>query len=99
MAADVGHNLEKDYKIIYNQLSSIEHTGPDSVRYYLDHSEKGKTIIKAASRDENIDKVLITALEYFFHVKAITHKLFDVSWDHLKSVEQNFSGLRNKYWS
>jgi hypothetical protein len=98
MAKDVGANLEKDYKIIYGRLSSIEHTGADSVRSYLDNSEKGKTQIKAASRDENIDKVLITALEYYFYVKAITHNLFDVSWDNLKSVEQDFSKLRNKYW-
>lgn len=98
MAKDKSVNLEKDYKIIYGQLSSIEHTGPDSVRSYLDNSEKGKTKIKAASRDESVDKVLITALEYYLYVKAITHKLFDVSWDNMKSVEKEFLNLRNKYW-
>ncbi|MGD0022883.1 MAG: DUF5677 domain-containing protein [Smithellaceae bacterium] len=96
MAKEVG--IEKDYKIIYGHLSSIEHTRPNSVRSYLDDSEKGKTKIKAISRDEDIDKVLITALEYYFQIKAITHNLFDVSWDNLKSVEQCFSSLRNKYW-
>jgi hypothetical protein len=98
MAKDGGVNLEKEYNIIYGNLSSIEHTGPDSVRSYLDNSEKGKTKIKAASRDENIDLVLITALDYYFSVKAITHSIFDVNWNNLKSVEQNFSNLKNKYW-
>ena len=98
MAKDEGVNLEKEYKIIYGNLSSIEHTGPDSVRSYLDNSERGKTKIKAASREENIDLVLITALEYYFSVKAITHNIFDVSWNNLKSVEQDFSDLKNKYW-
>jgi hypothetical protein len=97
MARDNGVNFEKDYKIIYGRLSAIEHTGPESVRSYLDDCEKGKTKIKAASRDENIDLVLITALEYYFNVKAITHNVFDAGWDNLKSVEHDFSDLRNKY--
>ena len=98
MANDKGVNLGKEYKIIYGNLSSIEHTGPDLVRSYLDDSENGITNIKPASRDENIDLALITALEYYFGVKAITHNIFDLSWNNIKSVEQIFSDLKNKYW-
>lgn len=98
MASDKDVNLGKAYKTIYGNLSSIEHTGPGSVRFYLDDSMPGKMAIKAASRDENIDLVLITALEFYFSVKAIVHNIFDLSWDNLKSVEQNLSDLKNKYW-
>ena len=98
MANAKGVNLGKEYKIIYGKLSSIEHTGPDSVRSYLDNPVPKITAIKAASRDENIDLVLITALEYYFSVKAIVHNIFNLSWDNLKSVEQNHSDLKNKYW-
>ncbi len=97
MAKDKNVNLETDYKIIYGKLSSIEHTGPDSVRSYLDDSEKGKTKIKAASRDEKIELVLITALDYYFSIKIITHNTFDVSWNNIKSVEQTLSDLKSKY--
>ena len=98
MANAKGVDLGKEYKIIYGNLSSIEHTGPDSVRSYLTDSLPGKTVIKPASRDENIDLVLITALEYYFSVKAIVHNIFDIRWDNLKSVEEKFFDLKNKYW-
>jgi len=96
MAEDVA--LENEYKIIYGRLSAIEHTDPESVRDYLDNSEKGKTIIKAGPRDKNIDLVLLTSLEYFFHIKAITHNIFDIDWPSLESEKQKFIDLRNKYW-
>ncbi len=41
MASEKGVDLEKEYQVIYRQLSSIEHTGPESVRHYLDDLEKG----------------------------------------------------------
>ena len=96
MAEDVG--LEKEYKIIYGRLSGTEHTGPESVRDYLDDSEKGKTIIKAGPRDKNIDLAVLTSLDYFFQVKAITHNIFDVDWPSLESEKQKFMDLRSKYW-
>jgi len=99
MASEKGVDLEKEYRIIYGRLSSIEHTGPASVRHYLDDSEKGITTIKAGPRDENIDMVLITALEYYFHVKAITHTIFDVEWADLEKEREVFLKIRNKYWS
>jgi hypothetical protein len=98
MAKEKDVNLEKEYKIIYGRLSSLEHTGPESVRDYLDDSERGKTKIKARPRDENIDLVLLTSLEYYFNVKAITHKIFDTEWPNLESVRQQFLHLRSKYW-
>lgn len=96
MAKDV--NLENSYKIIYGELSSIEHTGPGSVRHYLDDSEKGKTKIKAGPRDEDIDSVLLTALEYYFKVKAITHDIFELEWPDLESDENMYLELKKKYW-
>ena len=38
MATNV--NLEKEYSRIYSKLSSIEHTGPESVQNYLEYSKK-----------------------------------------------------------
>jgi len=98
MASEKGVDLEKEYRIIYGQLSSIEHTGPEAVRQYLDDSEKGTTTIKAGPRDENIDLVLVTALEYYFHVKAIAHTIFDVEWTDLEKDREAFLKVRNKYW-
>ena len=98
MAADEGVKLEKEYKIIYGRLSSIEHTGPDSVRAYLYNSKKGATSFRTGPRDENIDLVLLTALEYYFHVKAIIHDVFDIKWDTIEKDRETFQNLRNKYW-
>lgn len=98
MASEKGVNLEKEYRIIYGRLSSIEHTGPEYVRQYLDDSEKGTTTIKAGPRDENIDLVLFTALEYYFHVKAIAHTIFDVEWTNLEKDREAFLKVRKKYW-
>jgi hypothetical protein len=98
MASEKGVDLEKDYRIIYGQLSSIEHTGPDSVRQYLDDSEKGVTKIKAGPREENIDLVLVTALGYYFDVKAIAHNVFDLEWPNIQTHRETFSGLQRKYW-
>ena len=98
MASEKGVDLAKEYRVIYGRLSSIEHTGPESVRHYLDNSEKGTTVIKAGPRDENIDLVLITALEYYFHVKAIAHTIFDVQWTALEKDREEFLKIRNKYW-
>jgi len=98
MAADEGVNLEKEYKIIYGRLSSMEHTGPESVRDYLDHLEKGITHVRAGPRDENIDLVLLTALEYYFHVKAIVHNVFDLEWHTLERDREAFLSIRNKCW-
>lgn len=97
MASEKGVDLEKEYRIIYGHLSSIEHTGPESVRQYLDDSEKGTTTIKAGARDENIDLVLITALGYYLHVKAIAHTIFDVEWADLEKDKEAFLKIRNKY--
>ena len=98
MAADEGVNLEKEYRLIYGRLSSIEHTGPESVRDYLDDSEKGITNFRAGARDENIDLVLLTALEYYFHVKAIVHNVFDLEWHTLERDREAFLSIRSKYW-
>jgi|WetSurMetagenome_2_1015567.scaffolds.fasta_scaffold55905_2 hypothetical protein len=98
MASEKGVDLEKEYRIIYRQLSSIEHTGPDSVRQYLDDSEKGFTKIKAGPRDENIDLVLVTALGYYFDVKAIAHNVFDLEWPNVQTHREAFSDLQRKYW-
>jgi len=79
-------------------LSSIEHTGPESVRHYLDHSQDGITQIKAGPRDENIDLVLITALEYYFNLKAIVHNVFGLKWATFESDKKAFLDIRRKYW-
>ena len=96
MAKDV--NLENEYKIIYVKLSSIEHTGPDSVRNYLSDPEKGKIIIKKGARDESIDLVLLTSLDYYFKVKVIVHNIFDLDWTDKNNLEQVVIGLKKKYW-
>ncbi|MEW6669680.1 MAG: DUF5677 domain-containing protein [Thermodesulfobacteriota bacterium] len=98
MASEKGVDLEKDYRIIYGRLSSIEHTGPDCVRQYLDDSEKGVTKIKAGPRDENIDLVLVTALGYYFDVKAIAHNVFHLDWPNIHTHREEFSNLQRKYW-
>ncbi|MFZ5995190.1 MAG: DUF5677 domain-containing protein [Thermodesulfobacteriota bacterium] len=98
MASERGVDLEKDYRIIYGRLSSIEHTGPASVREYLDDSDTGITKIKTGSRDENIDMVLLTALEYYFNVKAIAHNAFDLEWPNLEKDKEAFLTLQRKYW-
>ncbi len=96
MAADV--DLEKEYKNIYGKLSSTEHTGPDSVRDYLDDSENGRTIIKKGPRDEKIDLVILTALGYYFKVKVILHNTFEIDWPDSEEVEKQFEALRESYW-
>lgn len=98
MASEEGVDMEKQYRIIYGMLSAIEHTGPGSIGHYLDHSQKGITQIKAGPRDENIDLVLITALEYYFHLKAIVHNIFGVEWATFESDQEAFLGIRRKYW-
>lgn len=98
MASEKGVDIEKEYQIIYGRLSSIEHTGPDSVRQYLDDTEKGFTKIKAGPRDENIDLVLLTALGYFFDVKAIAHNVFDLEWLNTQTQREALSALQRKYW-
>ena len=98
MAAEQGVDLEEEYWIIYERLSSIEHTGPESVGHYLDGSEKGITRIKAGPRDENIDLVLITALEYYSYMKAITHNIFDVERTALERDSESFLKTRSRYW-
>jgi hypothetical protein len=97
MASEEGVDLENDYRVIYGRLSSIEHTGPESVRQYLDDSEKGVTTIKVGPRDESIDLVLITALEYYFHVKAIAHTIFHFEWTELEKDKETFLKIRRKY--
>ena len=96
MAKDA--DLENEYKIIYGRLSSIEHTGPYSVREYLDDSENGKTIIRKGARDKNVDLVILTALGYYFKVKVILHNAFDIDWPDSEVVEQQFEALRKTYW-
>ena len=96
MATDV--NLEKEYSIIYSKLSSMEHTGPESVKNYLEHSEERGFTIKAGPRDENIDLVLVTALEYYFKVQEITRKIFGLDCSALENDVQIFLELQNKYW-
>lgn len=98
MALDKEVNLGKEYRIIYGRLSSTEHTGPESARDYLDDSGKGATKIKAGPRDENIDLVLITALEYYFNVKAIAHSAFGLEWLTLESDREAFLKIRRKFW-
>ena len=97
MASEKGVDLEKEYRIVYGRLSSIEHTGPDSVRQYLDDSERGFTKINAGPRDENIDLVLLTALSYYFDVKAIAHNVFDLEWSNIQTHREAFSDLQRKY--
>ncbi|MFH1336164.1 MAG: DUF5677 domain-containing protein, partial [Candidatus Zixiibacteriota bacterium] len=63
--------LENDYHIIYGKLSEIEHTGPASVRDYLDDSEDGITSVKIGGRDKDIDIVMLTSLDFFLDVKGI----------------------------
>jgi hypothetical protein len=98
MAKEPDVNLKKEYDSIYSQLSSIEHTGPESARYYLDDSHKGYTGIKLGPKDENIPLVLITSLEYYFDVKAIILDVFNIEWQKLEEVKSDFSNLREKYW-
>lgn len=97
MASERGVDLKKEYQVIYGQLSSIEHTGPESIREYLDDSREGVTV-KASPRDENIDLVLITALEYYFQVKAITHNIFEVEWTDLEKVKKEFLKIKSRDW-
>jgi hypothetical protein len=96
MAKDV--NLEKEYQIIYGRLSSTEHTGPESVREYLDDSDIGKIIVRKGPRDENIDMVLLTSLDYYFNVKVIMHKIFYLDWSDKTKLEQEVTALKKKYW-
>jgi hypothetical protein len=96
MAKDV--TLEKEYAIIYGRLSSREHTSPDSVRDYLETSEKGFTEIKQVKKAKDIDLVLLTALQYYYQIKAILHDIFSIEWRDMKSYEKEFSDLQNKYW-
>lgn len=99
MASEKGVDLAKEYQVIYGQLSSIEHTGPESAGHYLDDSKQGTTVIKAGPRDENIDLVLITALEYYFQVRKIAHTIFEVQWTTIKKDWEEFSKIKSKYWS
>ena len=96
MAKDV--SLEGDYHMVYGQISVLEHSGPSSVRKYLDDSQKGKTLVKIGPRDKDIDQVLLTSLQYFFGVKEITHNICDLEWPELENHKQTFERLRNKYW-
>ncbi|MEE4606021.1 MAG: DUF5677 domain-containing protein [Desulfobacteraceae bacterium] len=91
--------LENDYHIIYGKLSEIEHTGPASVRDYLDDSEEGITSVKIGGRDKDIDLVMLTSLEFYAGVKAITLNVFDMDWDSFEEQRQKVSTLKTKYWN
>ena len=96
MAEDV--SLKGDYYMVYGQISEMEHTGPSSVRKYLDDSQKGETFVNIGPRDKDIDQVLLTALQYFFGVKEITHNICDIEWPELENHKKTFLKLKNKYW-
>lgn len=99
MASDEGVDLQEEYKLIYSQLSAIEHTSPETVRQYLDKDTEtviGK--ITVGPREENITLVLITAMQYFFHVRAITCEVFGLAEDAYRSQTEAWEKIENKYW-
>lgn len=90
--------LENEYHIIYGKLSEIEHTGPASVRDYLDDSEEGKTFVRIGGKDKDIELVMLTSLDFFTGVKGITLNIFDLGWETLEEERQTITELRTKYW-
>lgn len=95
MAMDV--SLDRQYKVVYSNLSELEHTGPASVRKYLDDSEQGITYIKVGARNEYIDVALLTSLQYFLPVKRITYEMFDMKMDTLETEYRQLRDLDLKY--
>jgi len=95
MAEDVQEQWE--YDIIYQHLSSIEHTSPSSVKSYLNKSESGATIIKHGPKEENIFLALFTAISYFIEVKEITYKIFDSVSKNCDEEINELNNLKNKY--
>jgi len=95
MASEV--SLESEYRILYSQLSELEHTGPSSKNKYIDLSSKGKMKIKTGPRDKDISMVLLTAISYFIDVNALTHIVFKLELDNLKRDKEALNVLKNKY--
>jgi hypothetical protein len=95
MASEV--SLENEYRILYSQLSEMEHTGPSSKNQYIDFSHEGKMRINTGPKDKDITKVLVTAFSYFLDVNAITHSVFNLEFDDLEIIKSEFNGLKNKY--
>lgn len=95
MASDV--SLEREYRILYSQLSELEHTGPSSKNEYVDLSCKGKMKIRTGPIDKNITMVLLTAISCFIDVNAITHSIFKLELDDLKRDKEELNVLKNKY--
>ncbi len=82
--------------IAYSYLSDIEHTGPASVRRYLEKSENGRTFIKHGPGDEDILLVLWTALDYFLEVTDIVKGVFGV--DLVDAQREKLKILHKKYF-
>ncbi len=95
MASEV--SLESEYRILYSQLSELEHTGPSSKNKYIDFSEKGKMKIKTGPRDLDITIVLLTALTYFIDINAITHTIFKLKLYDLEKYKKDLNALKNIY--
>lgn len=89
-------NLEREYDIVYSYLSDIEHTGPASVRRYLEKSKNGRTFIRCGPRDEDIPLVLWTALGYFLDVTDIVKGIFGV--DLVDDQREKLKILHKKYF-
>ena len=94
MAKEV--NLDREYDVVYSQLSAVEHTGLQTAASYVEHPD-GKIVIKAGPRDDNIPLVLLTSLKYYFFVEGITRETFGIDCSPLEKDTQEWSVLSIKY--
>ena len=91
MAQEIG--LEDFYRLIYQPLSSSEHTGPDTAWDYFDDSDNMESIIKFGAQDDNIKSVMSKAIDIFFSVKESVFKYFDIEPEGLYKDSEKYQCL------
>jgi hypothetical protein len=96
MANDVG--MTTHYQIVYRKTSEFDHTGPASVRDYLDDTQPPKVIVKIGPKDEYIDFVLLSSLEYFIDTKIMTMELFSLELKKSEHEKEIYREIQTKYY-
>lgn len=95
MAEEVG--LLDEYKVMYFQLSEIEHTGPNSINKFLKGNQE--TVQQMTKpRDEHIPITIISSVDYLFMVLKIFSENFGIEQKRFSTIENKYNLIRKEYW-
>ena len=95
MAEEV--DLLGEYKVIYSQLSEIEHTGPNSINKFLEKNQESVQLM-IKPRDEYIPITIISSVDYLFMVLEIFSENFGIEQKRFSTIENKYNLIKKKYW-